>query len=104
MKRKKIYLSGKITGCSNYMELFAKAEELTKAPGVKVVNPTRMWGILQPLFNRLPYPLQLILDLCVLACCDTIAFLPNWTRSKGAWVEYQYANALKLKKRFLCLE
>lgn len=101
MKKQRIYLSGKITGYPDYRQVFDAAEQAVTRKGVKVLNPARMWGIFQPIFDGLPYSVQLILDLCVLASCDKIAYLPNWKYSNGALVEHSFADALKLKTIYL---
>lgn len=101
---KKVYISGQISGLPSvvYMIHFQRGEEAVLVQGNRQpVNPTKMWGRLQPLFNRLPYWLQLLLDLWRLRGCDEILMLPNFLSSPGAKVELSYAKALGLKVWYL---
>ena len=101
---KKVYISGQITGLlpEEYLASFQRGEDAVLVKGNRQpVNPTKMWGRLQPLFNRLPYWLQLLLDLWRLRGCDEILMLPNYRQSSGAKVELSYAKALGLDVWFL---
>ena len=40
--KKKVYISGPITGTKDYMEKFAKAEEVLKSKGYSVINPAKV--------------------------------------------------------------
>lgn len=42
MKNKKIYISGKIRGLSNYREIFKNAENYLKKKGYVVINPAEL--------------------------------------------------------------
>ncbi len=100
---RKIYISGQITGLSveEYLSQFQRGEDAVLIKGNQPVNPTKMWGWLQPTFNRLPYWLQLLLDLWRLRRCDSILMLPSYRMSKGARVELTYARALRLEVLYL---
>jgi hypothetical protein len=56
----KTYISGAITGTTDYMERFEKAEQLLKAQGREVVNPTKL-----PLLGRCCYPLFVLIFCAV---------------------------------------
>ena len=88
----KIYLSGKITGLSNFKELFAVAEQELINQGHEVVNPVNLphdhgkrWH------SYMKECLRSMLD------CDSIYMLSNWMHSEGAIIERAVAESLKFK-------
>jgi len=90
---KKIYISGPMTGYPdlNY-PAFNAAEKALRELGFEVENPAN---------NPDPDPVSwegymrtAIKQVCD---CDTVALLPNWWKSKGAMVEVNLANTLKLE-------
>lgn len=88
----KIYISGKITGTSDYMDRFAKAEKALKAKGWEVVNPAKA-----DLPQNLPWEEYMKHDVKLLAGCDAIYMLDGWRQSRGACLERELALNLKLK-------
>lgn len=108
----RVYISGKI-GEEVISEAtrrkFARAEEMLKAKGYEVFNPTsEEWQvhlkkgydvdrqIYQPYTDgTLPdfYGYCLLRDLMVLSTRDAIYMLPDWKKSPGATAEYWYAVA-----------
>ena len=89
----KVYISGAITDNPNYKEEFAKAEELLKMLGHEVVNPTRISGAVE----YFDYADFMITSLMLLKKCDTIYFLPSWTKSDGSKIEKKVAQKLGMK-------
>ena len=90
-KKKKIYISGGISGIPRrvYMERFAEAERMLRAEGYEVVNPTRFLVCLWPwLYRIVGYHATLCYDLYRLMQCDGIFLLPGWEASKGARIEH----------------
>ena len=77
----KIYISGKITGDSDYKAKFARAEEKLKAAGHAVMNP----AVLPDGFGYDEY-----MSIChaMLDVCDAIYLLTDWRQSEGARKEY----------------
>ena len=82
----KIYIAGKITGNDIYYAEFLTAEIELKNKGHIVFNPTTL-----PL--GLEHEQYLHICKAMIDVCDTVAFLPNWTESKGAKMEMEYANS-----------
>lgn len=80
----KVYIAGKITGNPEYKKHFAAAEKKFIEDGHLVMNP----AVLPEGFGFDDY-----MPICyaMIDCCDAVAFLPNWTDSKGAGLEYGYA-------------
>ena len=64
----KVYLSGAIERDDNFMENFAKAEELLKGFGYEVVNPTRVSGAVE----YFDYADFMITSLMLMKKCDCI--------------------------------
>ena len=83
---KKIYIAGKINGLKNYREVFKAAEDKLVAEGNAVMNP----AVLGEGFD---YEVYLPICLLMLQSCDVIYMLNNWSDSKGAKVELNYAKA-----------
>lgn len=88
----KIYISGKITGTSDYMDRFAKAEKALRTKGLEVVNPAK-----EDLPKNLPWEEYMKHDVKLLAGCDAIYMLDGWRQSRGACLERELALNLKLK-------
>lgn len=87
---KKVYLSGKITGDSNYRQKFnAKTEDLLSY-GYVVFNP----AVLPDGFEYEDY---MDLDLLILSRCDAIFLLRDWKSSPGAKREVEEAKRLGLQ-------
>lgn len=93
----KIYIAGKITGTTDYLERFAKAEEWLNENGYRgmVINPAKI-------SNGLPsgtttYKDYIHIGLSMLETCDTIFMLKGWEESLGASLELQYAMTLGYK-------
>lgn len=87
----KVYLSGPITGTSDYVDRFGFAEEKVYqmfGNGVRVVNPVK---IAQQLPEDISY--EGIMRICfeALKACDVILLLPEWETSRGCNQEYGYA-------------
>lgn len=94
--KKRVYISGPISSRDKkaYMLHFHRIENIIRESGEQPVNPTRMWGIFQPIFNRIPYKYQVILDCLFLASCDEICLLDGYTRSRGCQLEIKVADWL----------
>ena len=96
---KRIYISGKISGLcrEEYTANFAKAEEMLKKDGYRVVNPTRsILGRWPWLYRLVGYRLTLLYDLWLLLRCDYIYKLPGWRGSRGAQIESCVAYHMKI--------
>ena len=93
MKRKRIYISGPITGTTDYKERFAAAADFLRKGGYKPVNPTTMFGWFQFIFEKFPYRLQVLIDCLVLAfTCDAIYLMADYKFSRGATLEKAVAD------------
>jgi len=90
----KIYISGKITGTSDYMDRFAKAEKALRAKGWEVVNPAKECAEMP---KNLPWEEYMKHDVRLLAGCDAIYMLDGWRQSRGACLERELALNLKLE-------
>ena len=90
MKRKKIYLSGQISGLEpeDAESAFNKMEKILRAQGYSVVNPTRL-GIEDVSGRGWNYYMREGIKL--LMDCDAIYMLKGWTTSKGANIEWKLA-------------
>lgn len=108
----RIYISGKIGEeviCEATRQKFAKAEEMLKAKGYEVFNPTSAdWQVhlklsytkdkqfFQPYIDGYIqdfYGYVLLRDLMALSIKDAIYMLADWTKSDGANVELDFARA-----------
>ena len=115
----RVYISGKI-GEEVISEAtrrkFAKADEMLQAKGYETFNPTagewqehlykkyKLDREVQPNGEKVSfYEYALLRDLMVLATCDAIYMLADWSQSNGSNVELDFAGATR-KKRFGDLE
>jgi hypothetical protein len=84
----KVYISGAITGTTDYMERFAKAEECLKAQGYTVINPAKVNAQLP---DDTTWEQYMDMSMIMLDMCDGIYMLNGWKESKGAVKEFDYA-------------
>lgn len=84
----KVYISGKISDCPNYMDIFSRAECDLLNEGKEVVNPARVMANFPKETRYVEY---MAMSLRLLDECDTIYLLTNWYSSYGARIEYLYA-------------
>ena len=88
----KIYISGKITGTTDYIERFAAAEEKLAAAGFVTVNPARVNGELP---QETTYDEYMAMSLTMLDMCQAIYMLDGWESSTGASIEFERAYETK---------
>ena len=105
MTRRKIYLSGKMTGLpNNGFEIFDKNRDFLLEKGWDVVSPADIDRALgfdpskNSVFTEEQYNETIKRDYAALLECDSIAFMPNWVNSRGALLESNFANVLKLER------
>ena len=93
----KIYIAGKITGTTDYLERFAKAEDWLNEHGYKgsVINPAKISDGLPQ--ETTTYKDYIQIGLSMLGTCDAIFMLKGWEESLGASLELQYAMTLGYK-------
>ena len=85
-----IYISGPISGVSNYLKKFDDAEyNLEMRYGDQIINPAKVLSRLPTEYLEYKDLMKLCLDM--LAMCDTIYMMRGWRDSKGALLEYQFA-------------
>lgn len=83
----RIYIAGKITGDTEYREKFASEERALQESGHHVMNP----AILPDGFD---YHQYLRINKAMLRACDAVMFLPDWHQSRGAGIEWLWAEKL----------
>lgn len=86
--RMRVYISGKITGNSNYMEEFSRAQTYLEEKGYAVCNPAATCATL-PLETK--YEEYMKIALTMLNMCDAIYMLLSWKDSNGAKIEHEKA-------------
>ncbi len=87
----KIYISGKITGLTNYAELFEQADQVLTEQGFEVINPVKIKAHKR---HDQSWESFMKIDLFALLNCDSIYMLNNWRKSKGAKLELHIAKEL----------
>ena len=86
----KLYISGPITGTDDYMERFAVAQKELEDEGWSVVNPALVNSNLPKDTEWEDY---MRMAVCMIDMCETVYFLDGWEKSRGANIEYGYAQA-----------
>lgn len=99
----RIYLSGKMSGLPNLgYDIFDQNRDFLIENGWDVISPAdidREIGIDTSItFTEEQYHETIKRDYAALLTCDAIAFLNNWTESRGAKLESDFANVLKLDR------
>lgn len=97
MNRKKIYISGAISGLPEN-EVAEKFERVSLKLSKLGFSPV------VPLENGLPkdasYEEHILRDLEMLSECDFIYFCSDWERSNGCRIEYYFARATGITMMF----
>ena len=88
MKRKLYYISGAITGDSNYREKFDYAEKLLRKKGYSVINPTKGEK------DGKEWSYYMRRDIKKLLKCYGLILFPDFYTSKDAMLEYCIAKEL----------
>ena len=86
----KVYISGPISGTTDYMERFAKVQKDLEDRGYEVVNPALINSHLP---KSTIWDQYMDVSLALLSICDSIYMLPGWEKSRGAVLEYTVAKA-----------
>lgn len=86
-----IYISGKITGSTDYYARFMEAEDKLIKQGYSPVNPVRN----APADMSWDYYMRN--DIIKLMCCDSIYMIKGWRSSRGARLEHYIAKKLGFK-------
>lgn len=84
----RIYLSGAITGTTDYLDRFEKAEKELTEKGYVVINPAKV-NAMMPVETT--YEEYMKMSMTMLDMCDYIYMLKGWQQSRGANREYGYA-------------
>ena len=90
----RIYISGKITGTTDYKEKFQNAAERIAAKGHIPVNPTDMDKVL---IDSYTWDEWMQIDLPLLRTSHGVLMLPDWRDSNGARMEHR--EAIRIHKR-----
>ena len=89
----KVYISGAITGTTDYMTRFNNAQKHLERLGYEVVNPALINSNLPTSTTWEEY---MRVSLVLLNMCDSIYMLPGWQKSRGAKLEYKHAKDWKM--------
>lgn len=89
------FISGKITGTTDYMEKFERAEEFLKSKGYRVINPAKWFEHFDT--DIVSYADFINISLMLIAKCDSIYSLSDWKDSYGAVQERKFAESRNFK-------
>lgn len=88
---KRVYISGAITGCDDFLKIFESAEKELESKGYSVINPAKLNTILNPKHTTHEEYMRMSFELLDMADC--IYMLSNWKDSRGANQEFGFAYA-----------
>jgi hypothetical protein len=93
MKKKKIYIAGKVTGepIAECTIKFGTAQKQIEALGFEAINPLELVGDF-----RTPWDAAMRICIKALMDCDAVVLLPDWANSKGAMFEHEIAQTLEM--------
>ena len=95
----RVYISGPITGTTDYGWRFADAADVLTKTGHTVVNPVHIGTALKYKLGREPTWHEYMREgIKALMDCDAICMLDGWNRSKGSRVEKELAEELEIKE------
>lgn len=86
----RVYISGAISGISDFRERFAKVEDRLTKEGMDIINPAKV-DLALP--ENVTYEEHMKIDIALLDLCDAIYMMCGWEKSCGANREYGYALA-----------
>jgi hypothetical protein len=89
----KFYISGKISGNSDFKADFERGEQFIKEKGYTAINPVKI-------DLPLSYEEFMQVDFKLIDLCDGIYMLKGWQDSKGARAELSYAKALNKQVKY----
>ena len=82
-QKKKLFISGPVTGVTGYREAFEEARAFYESAGYVVLTPTMLpAGMANADYERI--------CMAMIDCADEVAFLPGWRDSAGAKLEHDY--------------
>lgn len=84
----RIYISGPISGTTDYRQRFAKAEAELQEMGYDTINPARLGSVASDLTHKQ----YMKLCLKLLRMADAIYMLEGYEYSKGAMIEFRRAH------------
>lgn len=89
-----IYISGPITGTSDYMERFEKAEKELIENGYSVINPAKVNAMLP---EDATWEEYIKVSLTLLSICTGVYMMPGWRESRGAVLEFMQARRNEMR-------
>lgn len=90
----KVYIAGKITGDSTYRDKFQRAQNALESEGFIVLNPAELpEGLLSSDYMRICFSMM--------ECADVVAFLPDYSQSRGARLEFDWCQYTGKQTMFL---
>ena len=91
--KQRVYLSGKVTGESDFFSKFFKAEEAFKDAGYEVANPALICAMLPKSYTHEEY-----MNVCmtILDTCDAVHVIDGEETSEGVKEEIAYAEFIGL--------
>lgn len=100
-QQEKCYIAGPMRGQEDFNRSnFMKWEKILIEEGFNVINPIRLSEQVRKEFESPTWEMYMIRDIKEMVDCSHIFMLNGWGKSRGAFLEHQIAEALKMNVMF----
>lgn len=95
------YLAGPMSGYPEHnFPAFQRYAAMLRAQGINIVSPAEV-NPAPEVARGMPWSYYMRRDICAMMECGEIILMPRWKHSKGARLEFQLAESLNMRIRYI---